>query len=56
MEPLWPPNQRIVEAPNTDRIGVEVTYTHNWFTNFFEDTSDFTTSTEFQIEPEVFGP
>lgn len=54
--PTWPTNQRDVEAPNTDRLGVEVTFTHNWVTNLFDDTSDFTTSTEFQMEPEVFAP
>ncbi|HJS72038.1 MAG TPA: TadE/TadG family type IV pilus assembly protein [Acidimicrobiia bacterium] len=55
--PVWPTNQRIVEAPHTDRIGVEVTYFHNWLTGFFNDgqPSDFTTATEFQLEPEVFG-
>jgi hypothetical protein len=54
--PAWPTNQRIVEAPNTDRIGVEISFTHQWVTGFFDDTTDFTTSTEFQLEPEVFGP
>lgn len=56
VEPVWPTNQRIVEAPNTDRIGVEVTFSHDWVTGFFTDTTDFTTATEFQMEPEVFGP
>jgi hypothetical protein len=56
--PVWPPAQRIVEAPNTDRIGVEVTYFHDWITGFLNDgvPTDFTKSTEFQMEPEVFGP
>lgn len=54
--PVWPTNQRDVEAPNTDRLGVEVTYFHQWVTNFFFSTSNFTTSTEFQMEPEVFSP
>lgn len=56
LSPVWPTNQRIVEAPDTDRIGVEVTYFHQWVTGFFADQTDFTTATEFQIEPEVFGP
>jgi len=55
LAPAWPTSQRIVEAPDTDRLGVEVTYHHVWVTQFFADTSDFTTSTEFQLEPEVFG-
>jgi hypothetical protein len=53
---VWPTNQRIVEAPDTDRLGVEVTYHHDWLTGFFADSTDFTMSTEFQLEPEVFGP
>lgn len=53
--PIWPTNQRIVEAPDTDRLGVEVTYSHVWVTQLFTDTTDFTTATEFQLEPEVFG-
>ena len=53
--PNWLPANRDVGAPFTERIGVEVQFTHNWLTNlFFGGTSDFTTSTDFQIEPQVF--
>ncbi|MGA7227555.1 MAG: TadE/TadG family type IV pilus assembly protein [Acidimicrobiia bacterium] len=51
----WDPADRDVEAPTTDRIGVEVQFTHQWLTNFFVSSSDFTTATDFQIEPQVFG-
>ncbi len=54
--PVWPTNQRIVEAPNTDRIGVEMTFDHNWVTGWFGPPTSFTAATEFQLEPEVFGP
>jgi TadE-like protein len=53
--PVWDPADRDVEAPTTDRIGVEVQFTHIWLTNFFVSSSDFTTATDFQIEPQVFG-
>jgi hypothetical protein len=43
-----------VSAPTTDRIGVEITYSHQWLTGFFADATDFTTATNFQIEPQVF--
>lgn len=50
----WPPEQRDVSAPTLDRIGVEVEFTHVWLTNYFVPSSDFTTSADFQIEPQVF--
>ncbi|MGC2239212.1 MAG: TadE/TadG family type IV pilus assembly protein [Acidimicrobiia bacterium] len=53
--PNWDPQDRDVEAPDTDRIGVEVQFTHQWLTHFFVSSSDFTTATDFQIEPQVFG-
>lgn len=53
--PNWNPAARDVEAPTTDRIGVEVQYTHQWLTGYFFSTTDFTTATDFQIEPQVFG-
>jgi Flp pilus assembly pilin Flp len=52
--PGWDPQTRDVEAPDLDRIGVEVEYTHVWLTNYFVPSSDFTTVTDFQIEPQVF--
>lgn len=56
VEPNWVPSSRDVEAPGTDRIGVEITFTHDWITGLFVDTSDFTTETDFQLEPELFAP
>ena len=56
MEPVWAPGDRDVEAPNTDRIGVEIEFTHDWLTGLFLDSTDFTTSTDFQVEPELFSP
>lgn len=53
--PEWDPATRDIEAPQTDRIGVEVQFTHEWITGLFGSTSDFTTATDFQIEPQVFG-
>jgi hypothetical protein len=53
--PVWDPADRDVEAPTTDRIGVEVQFVHEWLTNFFVASSDFTTATDFQVEPQVFG-
>jgi Flp pilus assembly protein TadG len=50
----WDPADRDVEAPTLDRVGVEVQFTHEWLTGYFVDSSDFTTSTDFQIEPQVF--
>jgi TadE-like protein len=55
-EPIWDPAGRDITAPITDRIGVEIEFTHNWATGFFGTTTDFTTSTEFQIEPQLFAP
>ncbi len=38
-----------------DQIGVEVQFSHQWLTEYFVPTSsDFTTATDFQIEPQVF--
>jgi hypothetical protein len=54
LEPRWEPACRDVSAPTTDRIGVEITYSHQWLTGFFADATDFTTATNFQIEPQVF--
>lgn len=54
--PRWETSERDVEAPGTDRIGVEIEFTHDWLTGFFMDSSDFTTATDFQLEPEVFAP
>ena len=53
--PVWDPADRDIEAPTTDRIGVEVRYTHDWLTGYFVPSSDFTTATDFQVEPQVFG-
>lgn len=53
--PGWDPASRDVEAPDLDRIGVEVQFTHQWLTNYFVPSSDFTTATDFQIEPQVFS-
>ncbi len=52
--PNWDPADRDVEAPNLDRIGVEIQFSHDWLTNYFFDSTDFTTATDFQIEPQVF--
>lgn len=54
--PEWNPDDRDVEAPTTDRIGVEVAFTHQWLTSYFVPSTDFTTATDFQIEPQVFAP
>jgi len=53
--PVWDPSDRDVEAPTTDRIGVEVDFTHQWLTSYFTPSTDFTSSTDFQVEPQVFG-
>ncbi|HSJ83349.1 MAG TPA: TadE/TadG family type IV pilus assembly protein [Acidimicrobiia bacterium] len=53
--PGWNPADRDVEAPDLDRIGVEVEFTHQWLTRYFVPSSDFTTVTDFQIEPQVFS-
>lgn len=52
--PRWPTNTRDVGAPVTDRIGVEVSFTHDWITGLFGTTTDFTTATDFQLEPQLF--
>ena len=52
--PFWNPALRDVSAPCTDHIGVEVQFTHQWLTNYFVPSSDFTTATDFQIEPQEF--
>jgi hypothetical protein len=54
--PIWNPVTRDISAPFTDRIGVEVQFTHNWLTGFFVPSTDFTTATDFQIEPQIFDP
>ncbi len=55
--PGWDPTTRDITAPGTDRIGVEVEFTHNWVTGFFADTTDVTAVTDFQLEPRLFeGP
>ncbi len=53
--PNWDPATRDVEAPITDRVGVQVRFMHQWITGFFSPAADFSTSTDFQIEPQVFG-
>jgi hypothetical protein len=53
--PNWDPADRDVEAPTTDRIAVEIQFTHVWITGFFSPDADFTSVTDFQIEPQVFG-
>ena len=55
MTPTWDPAARDVEAPETDRIAVRVNFTHRWVTGFWAPDVDFTTTTDFQIEPQVFG-
>jgi hypothetical protein len=52
--PLWDPLDRDITAPTTDRIGVQIFYTHDWVTGFFSPAVDFNTSTVFQIEPQLF--
>lgn len=53
--PGWDPADRDVEAPDLDRIGVEVQFDHQWLTGYFMPSSDFTSVTDFQIEPQVFS-
>lgn len=55
-DPVWLPTDRDISAPTTDRIFVEIQFTHNWLTGFFGNTTDFTTATDFRIEPQIFGP
>lgn len=55
--PGWNPSTRDITAPGTDRIGVEISFTHDWITGFIgTGTLDFTTVTDFQLEPQLFGP
>ncbi len=53
--PPWLPSTRDIEAPFTDRIAIQIQFTHNWLTGFFSPAADFTTTTDFQIEPQVFS-
>lgn len=53
--PAWDPVSRDVEAPVTDRIAVQVNFTHRWLTGFWAPDVDFTTTTDFQIEPQLFS-
>lgn len=53
-EPVWEPSCRDVSAPATDRLGVEIEFTHQWLTGFFADATDFGVTTDFQLEPQVF--
>ena len=44
-----------ISAPLTDRVGVEVQYTHNWLTGLIQSGSrDLTIAVDYQIEPQVF--
>lgn len=53
--PNWLPSNRDVSAPFTERIGVEVEFTHRWLTGMIMNgMSDFSSETDFQIEPQVF--
>lgn len=52
--PVWDPGDRDVEAPFTDRLAVEVRFTHNWVTGFITDTTQFNVEADFQIEPQIF--
>ena len=52
--PQWDPSSRDITAPGTDRVGVEVQFVHNWLTGFFGNSINFTTATDFQIEPQLF--
>ncbi|HEX6947525.1 MAG TPA: TadE family protein [Acidimicrobiia bacterium] len=52
--PTWKPINRDVAAPNTDTLGVEISYTHEWFTGFFADETVFTAAVEYHLEPQVF--
>lgn len=55
-QPYWDPAMRDVSAPFTQRIAVQVLFTHKWITGFFAPNIDLTTTTDFQIEPQVFEP
>lgn len=52
--PVWDPITRDVSAPVTDRLGVRITYTHDWITGLFGTTSTFDAEVEYQIEPQIF--
>ena len=54
VQPVWDPASRDITAPVTDRIGVEISFTHQWLTGFFGSGMDLTTATDFQIEPQLF--
>lgn len=52
--PGWDPTTRDVIAPGTDRIGVEIDFSHEWVTGMFGNTIDVTAMTDFQLEPRIF--
>jgi len=52
--PNWRPTDRDVAAPATDTLGVEVIYTHRWITGFFASETEFSSSVEYHLEPQVF--
>ena len=52
--PTWLPSTRDVAVPDTDLLGVRITFTHRWITRLFATTSDFSKEVEFRIEPQVF--
>lgn len=51
---MWCPASRDITAPETDTIGVTVTYVHSWVTGFITDETNFTTTVEYHIEPQLF--
>ncbi len=53
--PGWDPTTRDITAPGTDRIGVTIQFSHDWITGFIgSGTLDLTTTTDFQLEPQLF--
>lgn len=53
--PAWNPQTRDITAPLTDRIGVTIEFAHDWITGFIgTGTLDFSTTTDFQLEPQLF--
>ena len=52
--PGYQPTSRDVSAPATGRVEVIVTFTHQWITGFWGDTSTWTSSTIMRLEPSVF--
>lgn len=48
------PVTRDVAAPDTDTLGVRVTYTHQWVTKLFRDSTVFTSEVEYHLEPQTF--